>query len=142
MRFRWVVCQLDHLCDLTTDDERLSALKKLPRTLESTYDRILERVVGRGESICNLVQRSLIWIIKSDVTTQQLCEAVCIDSQATSMDPRKLIDAEDILLSCSSLIRVSADGRRLESAHFTVVEYLSGLDPNQSATSRTLSYAP
>lgn len=107
----------------------LSALKKLPRSLEATYDRILERVVNRGDSICNLVQRALIWILGAGLTVQQLCEAVSIDIHAKSLGQKDLVDAEDILISCSSLIRISADRRRLESAHFTVVEYLTGIDP-------------
>lgn len=126
---------MDHLCDLTTDDERLSALKRLPRTLESTYDRILERTHSRGKIACDLVQRSLFWIIhytpgtRPLLTVQQICEAVSIEDHASSLDPRKLVDAEEILISCSSLIRLSADGDRMESAHFTVEEYLRAIDP-------------
>ena len=115
---------------MATDAERLSALKRLPRTLESTYDSILERVIDRGDSVCTLVQRSLIWIVSGQrLGIRELCEAVSIDVHATFLDPRKLIDVDEILISCSSLVRASVEDAYLESAHFTVVEYLRGIDP-------------
>jgi hypothetical protein len=58
-----------------------------------------------------------------------LCEAVSIDVRASSLDPRKRVDAEEVLISCSSLVRLSADGDHMEAAHFTVEEYLQAIDP-------------
>lgn len=49
--------------------------------------------------------------------------------RTTALDPRKLVDAEEILINCSSLIRLSANGDQMESAHFTVEEYLRAIDP-------------
>jgi len=63
------------------------------------------------------------------LTIQQVCEAVSIEDHASSLNPRKLVDAEEILINCSSLIRLSANGDRVESAHFTVEEYLRAIDP-------------
>lgn len=45
-----------------SDRERLEALNMLPRTLEATYDRILERVNARGEVACRRVERILRWL--------------------------------------------------------------------------------
>ncbi|CAI4214336.1 unnamed protein product [Parascedosporium putredinis] len=42
--FRWVACQLDYLCELSTDRQRREAMKSLPPTLPETYIRILERI--------------------------------------------------------------------------------------------------
>jgi len=91
-------------------------------------------VNGRGKSVCELVRRSLLWIIHRNrqaraLSAQQVCEAVSIDILASSLDVKKLVDVEEILIHCSSLIRLSAGGDSLESAHFTVEEYLRAIDP-------------
>jgi ankyrin repeat protein len=129
-RFRWVACQLDHLCNLTSDRERLAALERLPRTLEATYDRILERVNERGDSACMLVERILCWLSHphSVLSVRQLCEAIAIEPGSTSLDTRDVVDVQDILIHCSSLVRLSADGKIVEFAHFTVGEYLKDID--------------
>jgi ankyrin repeat protein len=103
----------------------------MPRTLETTYDRILERVLERGESAAALVERTLHWLFEARpmaLSTRQLCEAVSIDIGATSLDSRDLRDIQEILINCSSLVRLSVDGSRLESAHFTVEEYLRSIN--------------
>lgn len=62
---------------------------------------------------------------------RQLCEAVSIDVGAPSLDPGSLVETEEILITCSSLVRLSGDGQRIESAHFTVEEYLRAIDPDR-----------
>lgn len=63
------------------------------------------------------------------LTTRQLCEAVSIDIGATCLELRELRDIHEILFNCSSLVRLSDDGSSLESAHFTVEEYVRSIDP-------------
>lgn len=58
-RFRWVACQIDHLCELPNDGARSKALDQLPRGLPETYDRILGRVLDRHEEIHRLVSMTL-----------------------------------------------------------------------------------
>ncbi|KAM0718511.1 hypothetical protein Q7P37_005581 [Cladosporium fusiforme] len=131
--FRWVACQLDHLCGLTNDGELLAALKKLPRSLEETYDCILERVNGRSESASALVGNTLSWVFAGvgypQLKANQLCEAVSIKPNSDSLDPNNVIDIEEILFHCSSLIRFDTIRSKFESAHFTVLEYLQTIDP-------------
>ncbi|KAL1619009.1 hypothetical protein SLS54_006859 [Diplodia seriata] len=45
--FRWVACQIDYLCTLPHDRARREALASLPPDLNSTYERILGRVVSQ-----------------------------------------------------------------------------------------------
>jgi ankyrin repeat protein len=95
-----------------------------------TYDRILERVNERGDSACILVERILCWLSNphSVLSVRQLCEAIAVEPGSTSLDTRDVVDVQDIFVHCSSLVRLSADGKIVEFAHFTVGEYLREID--------------
>ena len=125
-RFRWVACQMDHLCGLPTDAARRNALRELPPDLFTTYDRILERVNTLSEESCLLVERVLKWIFDGfPLSTSALCEALSINPGDRIHDPDAAPDVETILTCCSSLVRLSTDNNNLELAHFTVKEYLN-----------------
>lgn len=125
-RFRWVVCQIDRLGKLPHDTARRKALQDLPPDLDSTYERILSSVNEHDECSRILVQRTLRWIIlaQSPLTTAELCEVLAIEDGSTTLDHEGLPDEEVILDLCSSLIRKSVHGDRLELSHFIVKEYL------------------
>ncbi|KAF2874724.1 hypothetical protein BDV95DRAFT_616005, partial [Massariosphaeria phaeospora] len=60
--FRWVSCQLDHLCKCETNAQLRKALNQLPKTLHETYERILLRI--KDQSI-PLVIKTLRWLAYS-----------------------------------------------------------------------------
>lgn len=62
-RFRWVSCQIDHICALSNDRSRRKALDTLPPDLPTTYERVLERVNASDEENQIIVQRTLRWIL-------------------------------------------------------------------------------
>ena len=131
IRFRWVACQMDHLCELPNDAARRKALNTLPATLHATYERILQRINRSNKDIQQLVQRSLRWLVcsRAHLTSQALCEAISIEAGDTSLDPTRISDEKEILRWCSSLVRRSALGDGLELAHFTVKDFLTtGID--------------
>ena len=131
IRFRWVACQMDHLCELPNDAARRKALNTLPATLHATYERILQRINGSNKDIQQLVQRSMRWLVcsRDHLTSQALCEAISIETGDTSLDPTRISDEKEILRWCSSLVRRSALGDGLELAHFTVKDFLTtGID--------------
>lgn len=121
---------MDYLCELPNDAARRKALKNLPRGLYPTYERILRRVEEGNEEAQKLVQRTLKWIAnaRSGMNTEQLCEAISINLGDKCRDVEAIPDETEILRNCSSLVRLSVDGRRFEFAHFTVEEFLKNLD--------------
>jgi ankyrin repeat protein len=123
---------LDYLCELPTDAARRKALESLPPDLHKTYERILNRVSQSDQTVQRLVQRTLQWIVCSHapLLTAALCEAIAVEEGDKYLDKESICGEDEILLHCSSLIRRSADGKCLELAHFTVKEFLSGIDPN------------
>ncbi|KAH7361209.1 hypothetical protein BKA66DRAFT_536672 [Pyrenochaeta sp. MPI-SDFR-AT-0127] len=122
--FRWVACQIDHLCDLATDSQRRKALNELPKDLNETYERILSRVKDHAVP---LVAKTLQWLAHGtpSLEVDALLEALSIDDNSDTLDPEARPTEEDLLLYCSSLVRKT--GVHLELAHFTVQEYLLNL---------------
>jgi hypothetical protein len=131
--FRWVACQLDYLCELNTDKAIRRGLNSLPPTLFATYERILDRVNASNSDTQKLVHRVLTWIVcsKKPLSTKELLEAVSISEGDTELDHDAMPDEEGILKWCSSLVRRTPDGDRLELAHFTVEEFLRAIDGSE-----------
>ncbi|KAI6765521.1 hypothetical protein HG530_006591 [Fusarium avenaceum] len=130
--FRWVTCQLYHLCELPTDRARREALGKLPPTLFETYERILNNIESRSETVRQLVQRSLLLISINDpdktITSRALCEAISVSETSDSLDSDEVMDEQEVLRWCGSLVRLSQKNslgqQTFQFAHFTVQEFL------------------
>ncbi|RSM13754.1 hypothetical protein CEP52_001698 [Fusarium oligoseptatum] len=122
--FRWVVCQLDYLCEFATDADRRNALKELPPTLPDSYRRLLERLSRRPARVQRMVQMSLQFIafFPEPLSVKALCQAV--STPEARIDETNTVSERDIVLGCSSLIRKSPYGESLEFAHFSVLEFL------------------
>ncbi|CUS15251.1 unnamed protein product, partial [Tuber aestivum] len=111
--FRWVVCLLRILEDCIAPKDVRAALRKLPKDLDSVYQRILESI---PEAQREYVQRAMHWLTFSaePLTLGQLAEAVQIDICPS------LISFEDSREDGSQ----PREGRQLRLAHFSVKEYL------------------
>ncbi|KAF4434747.1 Vegetative incompatibility HET-E-1 [Fusarium acutatum] len=138
--FRWVACQLDYMCELSTDRARREALSKLPPSLYATYDRILLRIDGYNNAIKRLVKRALLMLTTSfsALHFEGICEAISLEGGATTLEDDKIVEEGELLRWCSSLVQVNksssfADGKtRIQFAHFTVQEYLQSLKTRNS----------
>jgi ankyrin repeat protein len=138
-RFRWVACQIDHLCELNNDRDRRNALDTLPPTLHATYERILARVNASNPGNQRLVQNALRWIICAEepLSTQALLEALAINEDETHLDRNCITTEDELLWWCSSLVRRKPGGGGIELAHFTVKEFFQTIDPtNESEFSK------
>lgn len=124
---------MDYMCELPNDAARREALGSLPPDLNSTYERILSRVNRSNPETQKLVRRALRWMANdtkhSSLTMKALCEAISIDFGNRTRNLQAIPDEFEILHWCSSLVRKSEDGRKLELAHFTVKEFLRGSYP-------------
>lgn len=96
----------------------------MPKTLEDTYLRILQNI---DKDYNEIVQRLLKWLVRGtlELTLGELASAIAIDPSADneSVDPDDLMDPEDVVGYCGSLITVS-DDQKVSLAHFTVKEFL------------------
>lgn len=125
-----MACQIDYLCQLPDNRERCLALECLPPDLKSTYERILRRVDETNIQVRALVQRPLRWLVvaKGELTIGAFREALSIKDGTQKVDREAVPDELVLLRACSSLVRKSTSGQELELAHFTVKEFLLGID--------------
>ena len=121
---------MDYLCELPTDADRRSALSSLPPTLNATYERILRWVNKSNSPVQTLVRRALQWIVHAGgpLNISTLCEAVSVEAGCDSLEYDVILAEDELLRWCSSLVRKTGSGDALELAHFTVKEFLLGLN--------------
>lgn len=131
-RFRWAKCCLDDIAKLRNDKAIKSALKSLPRTLESSYERTLCNIPEEDKA---LAIRIFHWLLASQrpMKVWEMVDAVAVEIGDESMDPdSKLNEPEDITNICGGLIDLNRWDMTLGLAHFTVEEYLTSIAITQS----------
>ena len=107
-RFRWAVCQLDTMKKCLTPAMVRTELKRMPETLDQTYDRILQSVPSLHESF---VQSALHWLAFATrpLQLQELAEAAVLSPESGSFEPDvcRLLDENLILELCGTLVTAS-----------------------------------
>ena len=146
-RFRWAFCQLETLrrCPLLKIP---SALRQLPKTLDETYERILQDIHEEKWEFARRVFQLLAVSVRP-LHVQELAEifAISIDEQATGIpefNPRQRPqDAESAVLSaCSSLIAVidTYGQKQVQFSHFSVQEFLTSNRLRDQLSTRLSQY--
>jgi len=106
--FRWAVCQLDSLKKCLTPAMVRCELKRMPETLDGTYDRILQ---GIPSLHAKFVQSAMNWLAFSmrPLTLSELAEAAVVDPKSERFDPDecRLVDEQLIMSLCGSLVTSS-----------------------------------
>lgn len=144
-RFRWVACQTDVLKKCRTQQDVDAVLLTLPRTLEETYDRILDAI---SDTCKSEVRAVLQWLAFSGrpLRLDEAAEIVAFDTPNAAFDVnRRLLNPLEVLTMCSSLLVANEtyyydydSGHRrvpiteLRLAHFTVKDYLLSQSLQQS----------
>ena len=149
-RFFWVRAQIDYLQRLPNDTEKRKALKALPPDLRQTYIRILETIDSTyPEQTVAYIQRLLKWLVSDDrsekdyfltswrsgievissLTTEILCQALCIENDDEWPTDEATPTLDDIVQWLGCLVRLEidydADGAKVvKLSHFTIKEFL------------------
>ncbi|KAL9092994.1 MAG: hypothetical protein Q9165_004132 [Trypethelium subeluteriae] len=147
--FRWVACQLDALANCLDQRILRKALATLPKTLDETYDRILQNIPDEHvESSIRALQ--FVAFSKRPLSVKEVIDAIAVDVEhEPHFDQKNRIpDPRGILRCCSSLVVLvlgdpynivrkhysHEDGSRgkeevndmwLQLAHLSVKEYLT-----------------
>ena len=107
-RFRWAVCQLDNMKKCLTPAMVHAELKRMPETLDQTYDRILQAVPPLHQQF---VQSALYWLAFATrpLQLQELAEAAIVDPESDHFKPElsRLFDENEILEICGTLVTSS-----------------------------------
>ena len=131
-RFRWVQCQIDSLVVQRTPLAIKAALEAVPPTLEQTYCNILCRIPDEDRI---LAKKAFLWMALSVRALQfeELCEAVILDEESGTVDEdARLLQPEDLLQVCSSLVSFDIKENTVVLAHSSVLEYLTSEQVKES----------
>ncbi|ATZ57686.1 hypothetical protein BCIN_15g02370 [Botrytis cinerea B05.10] len=104
--FRWVVCQLDMFRKCMSVSAIRKAMKTLPKSLDETYERILQQIDVDHQSEVSKILQALTVAVKR-LNVEELVEilAIDIDSDLPCFDEdSRLLNPEIILSICSSLV--------------------------------------
>lgn len=136
-----MVCQLAELRKCLSLEHLRECLKDLPRDLNSTYERIISNIDARYRRQTALV---LHWLVYSQrpLSVEEAAEILAVDTYGSPIfdSSRRLREAEDILIICSSLVTVnirhekdlfesSPPQRELSLSHLSVRDFLLVRDP-------------
>lgn len=123
-RFRWVACQLDAIEDCYDLPSLRGILQSLPKSLDETYERIIQNMSGHQRR--NAVR--LLQILTFAVKPLHISEAV--DAYAVNPTKTPAFEVEnrlpnplEITKLCGSLVTL-VEGQYLQLAHSSVKEYL------------------
>ena len=131
-RFRWVQCQIDALVLQRTPLAIRAALAAVPSTLEQTYCNILRRIPNNDRV---LAKKAFLWMAFTvrALEFEELCEAVILDENSGTVDEdARLLQPEDLLQVCSSLVSFDTEEYTVVLAHSSVLDYLTSQQIKES----------
>lgn len=131
-RFRWVYCQLEVIKKCRRPKQLYQALASLPKTLDETYDRLIETIVKEDEQLDAV--RVLGWLCyaKRPLTLSEIVEVLAVTPGCNGeLQPQeRLVEPYDLIAICTSLItvvKINRNGKEttlVRLAHYSVQEYL------------------
>ena len=76
------------------------------------------------------------------ISIDALRHALAIRPNTKVLDPEACPEVDDILIHCSSLVRLNAEGDAIELAHFTVEQFLRSIDINERSEWSRYAHVP
>ena len=109
-RFRWVECQLNALRNCINVLQIRRELKKLPKTLDDTYARILQMIPRNLRKVAHAALQ-LLAVSFRPLTVEEVAEATAVGYENEKFDPvlQKPRDPYYILKVCSGLVMARSD---------------------------------
>jgi hypothetical protein len=144
--FRWAVCQLDILRRLRYQNLARETIKKLPRTLDETYERIFSSIAPEDVGLVRhclwwTMFHNTIWDSIVPLTSQILIDTYYLMTGKEMADDQPLIaDVEILKEACGCLLSFTCDnhgGFNVNLAHYTVREYL---ESSRSSTGQSILF--
>ncbi|KAF8333766.1 ankyrin repeat-containing domain protein [Amanita rubescens] len=120
--FRWVACQIEELKHCPSQKVLMETPKSLPKDLETTYDRILQRINEKQVPFAKVILQWLMLVMRP-MGPEELAFVLTFDASSGSFDSNLgLAHPHDVIHMCSSLVIKTAD-KKAQLAHASVKEY-------------------
>ncbi|KAL8821117.1 MAG: hypothetical protein Q9191_007377 [Dirinaria sp. TL-2023a] len=128
--FLWVFFQLEGLSDPSHSDHNFrTAIHDLPKGLNETYQRIVQKVARKPERQVAQAQKIFIWTLNArrHLTLLELREAIAIDPGDEFWDRSKIStesDGKRLVENCGALVLFDQTDNTVRLAHHTVSQFL------------------
>ncbi|KAL1726436.1 hypothetical protein EV714DRAFT_239378 [Schizophyllum commune] len=125
--FRWAQCQLETLRKCQSFAAVKNTLRHLPRSLNETYERMLEEVDRLDPYDRRIIQRALQWLVGSPrlLTLRELNNALLIEVGERELGKYSPFDPHFVVDICGSLVYFEEKSGVVGLSHSTVKEYLT-----------------
>lgn len=133
-RFLWVALQIEDICSQECDSDIRETLKKLPKDLPETYDRIISRIVQMGHA--ELAKKILLWVAtaRRPMILEELQEAIAVKPHQKYSDPERFVnDISQIVSWCGNLIVADEEDNTVQFTHQTVKTFLLNVFPDETS---------
>ncbi|KAJ7440464.1 ankyrin repeat-containing domain protein [Mycena latifolia] len=116
------------------------ALQYLPKDLSHTYDEAMNWIKNQNDDDRYFALQALTWVAyaKRPLSVAELCEALAIEPDATTLDVDNLLDINIVLSVCAGLIIVDEAMSVVRLIHFTTQRYFDSIQPDQFADAHTM----
>ncbi|PTB55914.1 hypothetical protein M431DRAFT_412378 [Trichoderma harzianum CBS 226.95] len=123
--FLIVRLHVDALVHLPTVGHVKQALQNLPKRLDVTYERAMERIETQGDAVQKLAKKVLCWLIyaKRVLSVAELQHAVAVEPNTKQLDEEFIPDKETLGSVCAGLVTFDAESDAVRLAHYTIQEY-------------------
>ncbi|KAL5042243.1 hypothetical protein BDW71DRAFT_200726 [Aspergillus fruticulosus] len=139
--FLWVYLQLEILWDMChTDAQIRSALDNLPKGLEETYGRCINRITLK-ETYALKVLKWVSFAIRP-LHLEELREAVTLCLEDTEWSPEKIPQKDILIGCCANLVIVDHTDNCVRFAHSSVKQYLEKNFGIRGRLNHNLEYPP
>ena len=141
-RFLWVNLQLLNIRNQRSDQDIEAELYNVPRGLDRTYARILQRIQNHPPALRELAKRCLEWgfYASRPLHIKELLEAVQIRESVGKSENLPRYEEEAIIEACANLIEVNYGFVR--PIHHSVKEYFCTNSQSTTKPESTIQKGP
>jgi hypothetical protein len=107
----------------------MQALKTVPRTISTAYEDVLRRIEQSGDDM-NIAIKILSWLFytKEPLSMDALREALVIEDSDHELQHDYMLEPEDIIDCCKSLIIHETSSGLVRFTHYTVQEFIGTIE--------------
>jgi hypothetical protein len=125
-RFLLAKLQVDHVIKPREPRERLRALETVPKDVHSAYDEVIKTIRQNGESEIHLALKILSWVfrVQRPLRIEELLEALVIEDGDRDLERDCMLNPNEVIDCCKSLILHDESSGFIRFAHYTVEEFI------------------
>lgn len=119
---------MEEICAQCCDDDIRMTLDNLPRNLEETFNRVLQRILSQNQNV-PFAQRVFPWIAvaKRNLHIEEVLELLCVEVGKRALNQGQRISSPDrLILWCGNLIQVNEEDSSICFTHRTIFEFIIG----------------